>query len=190
MQLKVLLIKAAIWSKSKSIILSCTVSRPYSIPTFVFHRLESKQYQIKKWPNVSLIKSCTLALWSIWCFFAVVKPKINLRPDQTYLIFCCLSPGGLKFFHFQKKKIWSHEWVNVRVHVASPQMARLWLSVKVVSGCTVLFGSRIIHCFQEELSFWQFIVKISWLRRSSSWRVGLVMWLFFSFIYRPPGSTL
>ena len=29
-------------------------------------------------------------------------------------------------------------------------MARLWLSVKVVSGCTVLFGSRIINCSQEE----------------------------------------
>ena len=29
-------------------------------------------------------------------------------------------------------------------------MARLWLSVEVVSGCTVLFGSRIINCSQEE----------------------------------------
>ena len=29
-------------------------------------------------------------------------------------------------------------------------MARLWLSVKVVSGCTVLFGSRSINCSQEE----------------------------------------
>jgi len=29
-------------------------------------------------------------------------------------------------------------------------MARLWLSVKVVSGCTVLFGSRIINCSHEE----------------------------------------
>ena len=38
------------------------------------------------------------------------------------------------------------------MHVASSQMARLnlWLSVKVVSGCTVLFGSRIINCSQEE----------------------------------------
>ena len=29
-------------------------------------------------------------------------------------------------------------------------MAHLWLSVKVVSGCTVLFGSRTINCSQEE----------------------------------------
>ena len=29
-------------------------------------------------------------------------------------------------------------------------MARLWLSVEVVSGCTVPFGSRIINCYQEE----------------------------------------
>ena len=36
------------------------------------------------------------------------------------------------------------------MHVALSQMARLWLSVKVVSGCTVLFGSRIINCSQEE----------------------------------------
>jgi len=36
------------------------------------------------------------------------------------------------------------------MHVASPQMAHLWLSVQVVSGCTVLLGSRIINCSQEE----------------------------------------
>ena len=36
------------------------------------------------------------------------------------------------------------------MHVALPQIAHLWLSVKVVSGCTVLFGSRIINCSQEE----------------------------------------
>ena len=36
------------------------------------------------------------------------------------------------------------------MHVASPQMALLWLSMKVVSGYTVLFGSRIINCSQEE----------------------------------------
>ena len=29
-------------------------------------------------------------------------------------------------------------------------MTRLWLSVKVVSGCTVLFRSRIINYSQEE----------------------------------------
>ena len=27
-------------------------------------------------------------------------------------------------------------------------MAHLWLSVEVVSGCTMLFGSRIINCSQ------------------------------------------
>ena len=34
-------------------------------------------------------------------------------------------------------------------------MACVWLSVEVVSGCTVLFGSRIINCSQEEV-----IVKV------------------------------
>ena len=29
-------------------------------------------------------------------------------------------------------------------------MARLWLSVEVVSACTVLLESRIINCSQEE----------------------------------------
>ena len=29
-------------------------------------------------------------------------------------------------------------------------MARLWFSVEVVSGCTVLLGSRIINCSQEK----------------------------------------
>ena len=29
-------------------------------------------------------------------------------------------------------------------------MTRLWLTVKVVSGYTVFFGSRIINCSQEE----------------------------------------
>ena len=29
-------------------------------------------------------------------------------------------------------------------------MTHLWLSVEVVSGCTVLLESRIINCSQEE----------------------------------------
>ena len=29
-------------------------------------------------------------------------------------------------------------------------MACLWLSVEVVSGCTMLFGSKLINCSQEE----------------------------------------
>ena len=31
-------------------------------------------------------------------------------------------------------------------------MAHLWLSVEVVSGCSVLFGSKIINCSQEKTS--------------------------------------
>ena len=51
--------------------------------------------------------------------------------------------------------------------MVSTHMARLWLSVEVVSGCTVLFGARIINCSQEE-----FFVKV---------RGGQVLreWLFF-----------
>ena len=29
-------------------------------------------------------------------------------------------------------------------------MVRLWLSMEVISGCTVLFGFRIVNCSQEE----------------------------------------
>ena len=43
--------------------------------------------------------------------------------------------------------------------VALPQMARLWLSVEVVSGCTVLFGSRIINCSHEE-TFGNFLSRL------------------------------
>ena len=55
-------------------------------------------------------------------------------------------------------------------------MARLWLSVEAVSGCAVLFGSRIINCSQEgKFSESDFIVKI---------RGGQILreWLFFFFL--------
>ena len=65
-------------------------------------------------------------------------------------MFCYSSPAG--------QKNWLHDWINAQLHMALPQMARLWLSVKVVSGCTVLFGSRIIN-FPGRNS-WQFFVKI------------------------------
>ena len=64
------------------------------------------------------------------------------RPASPVVLF---EPSGSKFFCF-----WSCDWNNVHVHVASSQMAHLWLSVKIVSGCTVLFGSRVINCSQEE----------------------------------------
>ena len=38
------------------------------------------------------------------------------------------------------------------MHEALSQMAHLWLNVEFVSGCTVLFGSRIINCSQEATS--------------------------------------
>ena len=38
-------------------------------------------------------------------------------------------------------------------------MACLWLSVEVVSGCTVLFASRIINCSQEE-TFGNFLSRL------------------------------
>ena len=69
-----------------------------------------------------------------------------LRPDLLKTF-----PGESKMFPFsEKNKIRSREWINARMHVALPQIAHLWLSVKVVSGCTVLFGSRIINCSQVE----------------------------------------
>ena len=38
-------------------------------------------------------------------------------------------------------------------------MACLWLSVEVVSSCTVLSGSRIINCSQEE-AFSNFLSRL------------------------------
>ena len=49
--------------------------------------------------------------------------------------------------------------MNAQVHVALSLMAHLWLSVEVVSGCTVLLGSRIITCSQEE-TFGNFFSKL------------------------------
>ena len=60
-------------------------------------------------------------------------------------------------------------------------MARLWLSMKVVSGCTVLFGSRIINCSQEE-AFSNLLSRLEEDKFSES--------DFFFFFYWPPGSTL
>ena len=76
-----------------------------------------------------------------------------IRPDLLNVLL--LEPGGSKFFHFQKK---SRDWINTRTE-ASSQMARLWLSMEVVSGCTVLFGSRIINCFQED-TFGNFLSRL------------------------------
>ena len=57
---------------------------------------------------------------------------------------------GQNFPFSEKNKIRSREQINAHMHIASPQMAHLWLSMKVVSGCTVFFGSRITNCSQEE----------------------------------------
>ena len=65
-------------------------------------------------------------------------------------MFCCWAR------RVKKKSL--RDWINAQLHVALPQMAHLWLSVKVVSGWTVVFGSRIIN-FPGGNS-WQFIVKI------------------------------
>ena len=63
-------------------------------------------------------------------------------------------------------------------------MARLWLSVEVVSGCTVLFGSRIINCSQEE-AFGNLLSRLEEDKFSESA-------FFFSFFFfsGSPGSTL
>ena len=54
----------------------------------------------------------------------------------------------------------------MHVHVASSQMAHLWLSVKVVSGCTVLFGSRIINCFRQ-YAIYVVALRKRWLKMNA-----------------------
>ena len=56
-----------------------------------------------------------------------------VRPDLLNVLL--LKPGRSNFFPLSKKKI---DPVIELMHVASSQMAHLWLSVKVVSVCTVL----------------------------------------------------
>ena len=55
-----------------------------------------------------------------------------VRPDLLNVL--CSSQAGQNFSPFEKKI----DPVIELMHVASSQMAHLWLSVKVVSGRTVL----------------------------------------------------
>ena len=61
-------------------------------------------------------------------------------------------------------------------------MAHLWLSVEVISGCTVLFGSRIINCSQEK-AFSNLLSRLEEDKFSESDFI-------YMFLYQPPGSTL
>ena len=87
-----------------------------------------------------------------------MSTRNELRPDLLNLLL--LELGGSKYFRFRKIDLVS-ELSNARMHIASLQMARMWLTMKVITGCTVLFGSKIINYSQEEAINWQFIVKIS-----------------------------
>ena len=83
-------------------------------------------------------------------FNRMLATNINYLLGQTYLMFVAWA-WQVKFFPFSTKyKIWSRDWINTYAHVTSSQMTHLWLSVEDISGCTMLFGSRIINCSQEE----------------------------------------
>ena len=82
-------------------------------------------------------------------------------------------------FIYQEQKNWSRDWIKAHMHMASSQIARLWLSVKVVSGCTVLFMSRIINCSQEE-TFGNLLSRLEEDKFSGS-RVGHVTFFFTGF---------
>ena len=62
-------------------------------------------------------------------------------------------------------------------------MGRLWLSVEVVSGRTVLFGYRVINCSQEE-AFSNLLSRLEEDKFSES------VFFFFFFFYRLPRFTL
>ena len=62
------------------------------------------------------------------------------------------------------------------MYMASSQIACLWLRVKVVSGCTVLFMSRIINYSQEE-TFGNLLSRLEEDKFSGSW-VGHVIFYF------------
>ena len=80
-----------------------------------------------------------------------------------------------------------HRWlvcegINALVHVASPQMAHLWLGAKAVSDCTVFFMSRIINCSQEE-AFGNLLSRLadqgSQVLRESGWSCDSFFFPFF-----------
>ena len=96
-------------------------------------------------------------------------------------MFCCLSPAGQNYSILERKKKFDHVIELIHAHEASSQMARLWLSMEVVSGCTVLFGSRIINCSQEE-TFGNLLSRLEEDKFSESD-------FLFIFFYQPPGST-
>ena len=105
--------------------------------------------------GVESIASSTMHIW-------VKKVCIVLHLGQTYLMFCCSSLAGQNFFVSKKKKEEiDHDWFNVHIHVAAMallQMARLWLSVKVVSGYTGAIRVQNYWLFPGGNS-WHFIVK-------------------------------
>ena len=72
----------------------------------------------------------------------------------------------------------------IHLHIASSQMACLWLNMKVVSGCSVPFGFRIINCPQEE-TLGNLLSRLEEDKFSGS-RFGHATFFF----YQPPGSTL
>ena len=94
-------------------------------------------------------------------------------------MFCCSSLASQNSI-FEKKKNLITWWINTHAHEASSQMARLWLSVEVVSNCTVLFGSRIVNCSQEE-TFGNLLSRLEEDKFSESD-------FLFLFFYRPPGD--
>ena len=72
---------------------------------------------------------------------------------------------------------------ETNMHVALSQIACLWLSVKVVSGCTVLFGSRIINCSKEE-TFGNLLSRLEEDKFSGS-DLFLFIYLFYFFTGHP-----
>ena len=120
-------------------------------------------------PRINLVSAYTSCITML--LFSVARQYIKLSVSPVVLF----EPSGSKFFCF----LWSCDWNNVHMHVASSQMAHLWLSVEIVSGCTVLFRSRVINCSQEE-TFGNLLSRLE----------GQVLreWLFL--FYWPPRSTL
>ena len=107
-----------------------------------------------------------------------ISHLFSQRPDLLYVLL--LEPGESKFFHFQKKLKFDHV-IELLYTCArgSSQMVHLWLSVEVISGCTVPFGSRIINCFQEK-AFSNLLSRLEEYKFSEG----------DLFFYRPPVSTL
>ena len=85
-----------------------------------------------------------IGLWRMLTSCVLCVPSLG----QTYLMFCCWRVKNLPF---SKKKKFDHVIELIYTHTRFVRNGLLWLSVEVVSGCTVLLGPESLTVPRREL---------------------------------------